>query len=87
VAARAEIAHLDKIEAKLAATKDNYRAEQTRIPVSMERQAATATGVAQQGRCRFLHERIHPARAFAVASTGIASTEHGICSRRSTDYW
>jgi hypothetical protein len=60
VTARAEIAHLDKIEAKLAATKDNYRAEQISIPVSMERRAATTTGVAQQGRCRFLYERIHP---------------------------
>ena len=57
---RTEIAHLDKIEAKLAAAKDNYRAEQIRIPVSMERRAATTTGVAQQSRCRFLYERIHP---------------------------
>jgi len=45
VAARGQIAHLDKIEAKLAATKDNYRAEQTRIPVSMV-SAVTSTGIA-----------------------------------------
>ena len=45
----------------IAGLEDNYRAEQTRIPVSMERRAATATGVAQQSRCRFLDERITPA--------------------------
>jgi len=49
VAARSEMAHLDKIEAKLATIKDNYRAEQIRIPFRWRVRAATATGVAQQG--------------------------------------
>ena len=46
VAARAEIAHLDEIEAKLAAAKDDYWAGQTRI----QKQAAAAWVMYSEGR-------------------------------------
>ena len=45
VAARAEIAHLDALEAKLAASKDDYWAGQTRI----QKQAATAWVMFSEG--------------------------------------
>src|SRR6202048_2106883 len=78
VAARAEIAHLDEIEAKLAAAKDDYWAGQTRI----QKQAAAAWVMFSEGRRDAAVAAMRKAADFDDASEKTASIENKLVPMR-----